>query len=472
MPAEDAIIGNLIVDIKEDNKGILWISTTNGISGINPETGSIRSFNSRNGLLSNSASALGIDAMDRLWIATTRGICVLDSSRTYFSSFGVPDGLPTSEFPEHPGYVAHNGDFIFPSNNGYVRFDPMLYTPSKDDVTCILSDVKVLNLPYPVQGEISELKSLHFNAQQDAFSFSIAALNYIDLHKTRYAYRLEGFDSDWQYSGNGEATYTNVPGGQYRFVYKASTDMRNWNSPERSIQICVATVFYRTWWFALIVLSVVGTLAFVQYRIRSRQQYQLQMLSTRSQQLEKEKALVMYEGLKQQLNPHFLFNSLTSLRSLIRTKPEVAGDFLDGLSRTYRYILSNRDNVTVSLANEIKFAETFVALQRTRFSTGFEVHFRIEETALEKKIAPVTLQNLIENAIKHNLIDADSPLVVDIYTEDNYLVVKNNLQRKEFVETSNKQGLESMRSYYRFLTDIPVIVSEQDGAFIIKIPLL
>ena len=195
-------------------------------------------------------------------------------------------------------------------------------------------------------------------------------------------------------------------------------------------------------------------------------------LSTRSQQLEKEKAIVMYESLKQQLNPHFLFNSLTSLRSLIRSKPEAAGDFLDGLSRTYRYILSNRDNVTVSLVSEVKFAETFVSLQKARFPRGFEVDFRIEEDMYERKVVPVTLQNLIENAIKHNLIDEESPLVIEVYTEEQYLIVRNNLQLKEFVETSNKQGLENLKSLYRYLTDTPIVILKSDTFFEIKIPLL
>ena len=89
-----------------------------------------------------------------------------------------------------------------------------------------------------------------------------------------------------------------------------------------------------------------------------------------------------------------------------------------------------------------------------------------------KKIPPVTLQNMVENAIKHNIIDVESPLVIDMYTENGYLVVKNNLQRKQVVESSNKQGLSNLRSLYRYLTDKPLIIEEQEDHFLIRIPLI
>ena len=195
-------------------------------------------------------------------------------------------------------------------------------------------------------------------------------------------------------------------------------------------------------------------------------------LSGKAAALEKEKALVMYESLKQHLNPHFLFNSLTSLSSLIRFDQKHAVDFLDGLSKIYRYILKSRDREIVPLAEEVKFVETFIHLQKTRFENGLEVNIKIPEAYYNYKIAPVTLQNLIENAIKHNIIDVDAPLVIDIYTEDEYLVTRNNLQKKNFVETSNKQGLVNLKSLYNYLSAKPIVIEENEQYFFVKIPLI
>lgn len=196
------------------------------------------------------------------------------------------------------------------------------------------------------------------------------------------------------------------------------------------------------------------------------------MLQTKAQQLEKEKTIVMYDSLKQQLNPHFLFNSLTSLSGLIETDQQVAGNFLEQMSGIYRYILKNGDNETVSLKDELEFVKLYINLQQTRFKKGLLVNINVPDDYLHYKIAPVTLQNMIENAIKHNIIDSGSPLQVDIFISGDYLVVKNNLQKKNVVETSNRKGLDQFRSLYRYLSDLPVIIKEDKRHFEIQIPLV
>ena len=195
-------------------------------------------------------------------------------------------------------------------------------------------------------------------------------------------------------------------------------------------------------------------------------------METKAQALEKEKTEVLYENLKQHLNPHFLFNSLTSLSSLIRIDQKMAISFLDNMSKIYRYILQSKDNELVHVHDEIKFIDTFIRLQQMRFNRGLQVTIHVPEQYDYRRIAPVTLQNLIENAIKHNVIDEETPLRIEIYVEDDFLIVKNNLQRKKFVETSNKQGLDNLRSLYKYLSDKPVIIEEKDNCFIVKIPLI
>ncbi|RYF95113.1 MAG: hypothetical protein EOO00_04755 [Chitinophagaceae bacterium] len=124
------------------------------------------------------------------------------------------------------------------------------------------------------------------------------------------------------------------------------------------------------------------------------------------------------------------------------------------------------------MAGELKFAETYVRLQQTRFERGLLVNFLVPEEYYHRKIAPVTLQNMIENAIKHNIIDEESPLEIDIYSEDDYIVVRNNLQKKNFVETSNRQGLNNLQSLYHYLSDRAVEIEENKNYFMVKIPLL
>ena len=300
----------------------------------------------------------------------------------------------------------------------------------------------------------------------------LAGLNYMNPFQCMYAYQLEPFDKNWIYTAKREVNYTNVPAGEYTFRYKVITDNPDWNVPEKTIQISIREIFYKTWWFKSIVLLIIGVAlaAFIRYRLGNRER--ILVLQSKAQMLEKEKTLVMYENLKQHLNPHFLFNSLTSLSSLIRTDQQGAGDFLERMSKVYRYILKNRDNETVPLAEELKFVDLYIELQKTRFEKGLAININIDEEHHHRKIAPVTLQNLVENAIKHNIADPDSPLVIDLFIENDFLVVRNNLQKKNFVETSNKQGLASMESLYRYLGGKPMIISEDENYFTVKIPLI
>ncbi len=468
---DSSIINNRVIDITEDNKGIIWISTFNGIRSVDPTNGNTGWVHT--GLKSTITNGLAVDKLNRLWIGSSAGLMMLDSSRKFFTYFDESFGLPSSEFPEHQAHVTDDGHFVFPSNKGYIFFNPLDYKEEKQELKVYISSVQLFDKPYISEEGIGNSKEISLGAQENFFTITLEALNYKNPGQTWYAYRLDGLEKGWHFTQDAKAVYTNVPGGDYVFRYKATANINDWNVPESILHIQVATKFYKTTWFWISLIILLGGLLYFFYRYRIRQQEQLFMLESKTQVLEKEKAMVMYESLKQQLNPHFLFNSLTSLSSLIQSADtKTARDFLDSLSKTYRYILKSRDHETVVLADELKFAENYVRLQKTRFEKGLEVEIRIPEEQLQRKIVPVTLQNLIENAIKHNIIDDDSPLQIEIFTQDDCIIVRNNLQKKNFVETSNKQGLGNLRSLYQYLSQRPVELAEDGNYFTVKIPLL
>jgi two-component system, LytTR family, sensor kinase len=192
----------------------------------------------------------------------------------------------------------------------------------------------------------------------------------------------------------------------------------------------------------------------------------------KAERLEKEKSQVQFDNLKNQLNPHFLFNALTSLNSLIFDNQELASQFLQQLSKVYRYVLQNKDKNFVLLSTELEFIAHYVQLLETRFQGALKISFQINDDAKEKAIVPVTLQILIENAIKHNVVDKDKKLFIEIITVGDYLVVSNNLQPRKTVETSNKVGLENLKSLYKFLTESPVIIEPTHDRFYVKVPLI
>jgi two-component system LytT family sensor kinase len=190
------------------------------------------------------------------------------------------------------------------------------------------------------------------------------------------------------------------------------------------------------------------------------------------EQLKREHLQSQFNVLKQQLNPHFLFNSFSTLTSLLSEDTKRASDFIQRLSNVYRYILQATNQDTVKLEAEIHAVQAYAYLQQTRFGESLLVNIHFSDDQKNLFIAPLTLQILLENAIKHNIISTDKPLHVDISIEGNdWLVVKNNLQKKSSVESGTQVGLKNIVNRYRILSNRTVEILEEDSEFIVRIPL-
>ena len=463
---------NHITSITEDKTGIIWAASLEGLNALDVQKNYITQYLRGNGQFSEKTACLITDDKNRLWLAGSRRLYMLDASRKFFTAFDMSDGLPSVDFNYQSAFRMKNGDFIYPTLRGFVQFNPAEYADKNHISGFYIASVKVYGKEPLTLINFEDRKDISLGADENFFSLDMIALNYGNPRETWYAHQLEPFDKEWVYSKGRTVNYTNVPGGDYIFHYKTSTDFNNWNVPEKTINIHLATVFYKTWWFRLLLILMLAALLMAIYKYRIVQKEKVFSLQSKANSLEKEKALVMYESLKQQLNPHFLFNSLTSLGGLIASNPQHARQFLDRMSKIYRYILKSRDNETVPLTEEIKLAETYTQLQQTRFKEGLQVDIDLPEEYLHRKIAPVTFQNLIENAIKHNIVDISRPLVVHISIQDDHIVIQNNLQKKKFVETSNRQGLTNLQSLYHYLSGKPVIIIENEHFFIVKIPLI
>ena len=189
--------------------------------------------------------------------------------------------------------------------------------------------------------------------------------------------------------------------------------------------------------------------------------------------LQKENLQSQFDVLKQQVNPHFLFNSLNVLTSLIRLEPELAEKFTEHLAKVYRYVLENKDNELVSLSTEISFLNAYIFLINIRFMDKIMVNIRIPDDKMNLQIIPLAMQLLIENAIKHNAMSKKSPLVIDISIDHaNHLKVVNNLQVREAHMTSTGVGLKNIQNRYRLLNNSIPVFEKTDTHFIATIPLI
>jgi ligand-binding sensor domain-containing protein len=469
------ISDNRVFSLFADGKGDIWAGTDAGLCFYNAHEDApklVTIVDAESGLSGDMITSIREDKNGNIWCSSVSGICRVARGSYNVTSFGSRDGI-TANTGDNKLYTFRNGNMAIFSSAGYYVFNPPDIEPKRYSVPLSITSFKIDDKEQYFHNLIAKGESYTVPAGANVVSFEYAAIDLVRPDKEEYTYMLENFDKDWVAAGTRRyAGYANLPGGDYIFKVKATNKSGHWDVPVVSIPIHVDQPFYKTWWFFALLIIIIANSFYIFYRYKLKKQQQIMQLSGKASALEKEKALVMYESLKQHLNPHFLFNSLTSLSSLIRFDQKLAGEFLDGLSKIYRYILKSRDREIVPLVEEIKFVETFIHLQKTRFEKGLAVNINVPEEYCVYKIAPVTLQNLIENAIKHNIIDEDSPLVIDIFIDEGYLVVKNNLQKKNFVETSNKQGLTNLKSLYNYLSQKPIIIEENDQYFFVKIPLI
>ena len=196
-----------------------------------------------------------------------------------------------------------------------------------------------------------------------------------------------------------------------------------------------------------------------------------QKSSKKEQLLSEEKLRFQYNNLKAQVNPHFLFNSLNTLSELVHQDAKKADNYIQKLSAIYRYILENENTELISLDKEIDFVKEFFSLQKERDDDKINLEINIGETT-NLSVVPVSIQVLVENALKHNACSKNNPLKIKITRENEYIIVSNPIQRKSLPENSTKIGLQNLMERVKLATNKELILKEENHEFIIKIPLI
>jgi two-component system, LytTR family, sensor kinase len=179
-----------------------------------------------------------------------------------------------------------------------------------------------------------------------------------------------------------------------------------------------------------------------------------------------------FEALRNQINPHFMFNCFNVLSTLVYKDPDASAKFITQISNVYRYLLNSQERKVVSLQDELSFMESYLYLLQIRYGENLIVQKEINASPTDRYIAPAALQMLIENAIKHNVVSKTNPLTIKIFSTPNAIVVTNNLQEKQVKEESTNRGLQNIQSRYQLLSDDPVIVDKTETEFRVQIPLL
>lgn len=414
--------------------------------------------------LSQCTAALP-DHFGNTWVADFNVVSVITPQKQVLN-FRLPINEYTTEYTTRL-FPMRNGHIMSIQKGHLVEFKPENLLLPRTHETVLLNR---FILPDTALLLSDSQPAIRLKTEDNSFTFEFGVLS--ATTKYRYRYKLEGYDEHWRATmSQTGAVYAKLPGGTYTFKVMA-IDPQGFETAVRTLSIQLATPFYRAYWFWMLAVVLVAGLLLRFYRYRTRQTARIYRLQMQTTQLQHDKTQIQYQNLINHLNPHFLFNSLTSLNSLILTQPKEASVFLKKLSVIYRYILQNKDSELVSLQDELTFTQHYIDLQTTRFGDGLHISQNIHPAYLTRRIVPVTIQNLLENALKHNIIGDENPLQIRIYTDNETLYVENVRQPKDFVETSNKQGLVSLKSLYRYLSQREVKATETATHFVVAVPLL
>ncbi len=222
--------------------------------------------------------------------------------------------------------------------------------------------------------------------------------------------------------------------------------------------------------------NLIGLMVTTGYLILTRGRDYVRLLSQSELELERYKHEVTtarLKALRNQVNPHFLFNALNTLSSLVHRDADAADDFIQQLAKVYRYVLEHSDHDLVPLRAELAFVESYVYLLGMRFKEGLCVEVRIDEASQELRLPPMTLQVLIENAVKHNIVSSKQPLTIEITSAaEEYLVVKNNFQERSEKDVSSSVGLANISARYEHIAQKSLTITHTSEEFSIQIPLL
>lgn len=225
----------------------------------------------------------------------------------------------------------------------------------------------------------------------------------------------------------------------------------------------------KRWIWQMIIVLLISLIITISYYLAHFFKW-WRIATVNEEKLKQEAIQLRYDALKSQVNPHFLFNSLSVLSSLVETDTVKAKQFIQQFSDIYRYVLDQKDKELVSLDEEIQFVKSYINLHQIRHDESLKISIDISD--LSGYIIPLSLQTLLENCFKHNIISEEKPLYVKLWRENNYIIVQNNLQKRRVIKDSNGIGLETISKRYEYISQHPMEIVQDENHFTVKVPII
>ncbi len=292
----NAISNNTVLCIMEDSRGRLWLGTMLGLNRYHRDTDTFTHYTERDGLPNNVVYGIVEDTVGNLWLSTNRGISRFNPETGKFRNFDVRDGLQGNEFNQGAYAIGPSGRIFFGGANGLTVFDPLNIWENTFVAPVVLTGFFINNKPVPIGPQsilhqsLPFTREIHISYKDNIFAFQYTILNFLLPEKNQYAYKLEGFDQDWQYVGNRRlAIYTNISPGEYVFRVKGSNNDGVWNTEGTAVRLYISPPPWKTWWaYMLYIIGFIGVVYGV-YSVRLRM-YRQKLESEKLKEINEEKS--------------------------------------------------------------------------------------------------------------------------------------------------------------------------------------
>ena len=448
---QNGFSSNRFFSLLEDSKGNFWVgSRGGGLLLFDRDEGKfLKSYSTLNGLPNNVIYGILQDNTGELWLSTNRGLSRFNISTETFVNYDVTDGLQSSEFNALSLLKSSSGLMFFGGMNGFNLFNPdeIQRNPERPDI--VISGFTLFERQWP--GQIYDGDTIVLKAQDNFFSFEFSALDFTSPYRSRFAYKLENFNSDWIWVDGTRnfAVYTKVNPGDYKFRVKGASSDGVWNEEGITVTVIIRPYWYQTWIFrilaAMMVIAAIWLTVWLRYKsMQKKAHLKNQMLQIENQLLD-----TRQQALRLQMNPHFIFNSLNSVQSFILSKDiDQAVNYLSRFSQLMRMIMTHSAENIIPLSDEIAAITHYLEIEKLRFDNKFSYSITISPMIDEAftGIPPMIIQPYIENAIIHGLLHKESTGKIEIAFEkmDHQIhctITDDGIGRKKAAEIKQKLGL-------------------------------
>ncbi|GAB2838473.1 sensor histidine kinase [Ferruginibacter profundus] len=446
-----------VFSFTEDAKGRIWFNTKD--AGVYCFDGAkFKNYSTAQGISDLKITSLKTDRLGNIIIVNERGIDILNPENGTVSYLNNVQGIGEVNTAIESVTTDLQGNVLLSTENGIVSYSPVINT--------IQQPKTIINSIALFLQTIDKDATHEFTYDENGFTFNYTGLYYTNPAEVHYQYKLDGWDTSWVATKDQSIPFPNLRPGKYTFHVRSSLNENFDTASEATYSFVITSPFWKRWWF--IILCVATGASLLSWYVKWREKN-----ITKMQQLQQEKIEFQFQVLRNQVNPHFLFNSFNTLISAIEENPKTAVDYVEQLSEFFRNIVNYRDKDVISLTEETNILRTYFYLQQKRYGDNLQLHIKVDEEVKKHIfIPPLTLQLLIENAIKHNAVSKETILVIELFLQDQYLVVRNNINPKTSAQAGTGMGLQNIINRYNILSKEPVVVNNDKKYFTVSLPAL